>query len=83
MSADQSSVDDFIDCSLLVPGAGDNELVVGGDIAAENRRRLLRLDTETGGVMLAAGGQLIIFLYKDILMLAVIQVKMEIFGFPS
>lgn len=42
-SANQSSVDDFVDCSLLVPRAGDDELVVRGDITAKNRRRLLRL----------------------------------------
>lgn len=36
-SANQSSVDDFIDCGLLVPGAGDDELVVRGDVTAENR----------------------------------------------
>lgn len=48
-SANQSSVDDFVDCGFLVPGAGDDELVVGGDVTAENRRRLLRLSRERGG----------------------------------
>lgn len=36
-SVNQSSVDDFVDCGLLVPGAGDDELIVGGNITAENR----------------------------------------------
>lgn len=35
--ANHSSVNDFVDCGLLVSGAGDDELVVGGDITAENR----------------------------------------------
>lgn len=35
-SSNQSSVDDFIDRGLLVPGASDDELVIGGDITAEN-----------------------------------------------
>lgn len=46
--ANHSSVDDFIDCGLLVPGASDDELVVRGDITAENRRRLLRLNRQRG-----------------------------------
>lgn len=41
--ANQSSVHNFVDCGFLVPGASDNELVVGWNVAAENRRRLLRL----------------------------------------
>lgn len=41
--ANQSSVDHLIDCSFLVSRSRDDELVVRGDVAAENRRRLLRL----------------------------------------
>lgn len=47
-SANHSSVDDFVDCGLLVSRAGNDELVVRGDITAENRRRLLRLDRQRG-----------------------------------
>lgn len=56
-SANQSSVDNFVDCGLLVSGAGDDELVVRGDITAENRRRLLRLNRETQEAILATKSQ--------------------------
>lgn len=36
ISASQSSVDDFVDCGLLVPGASDNELIIRRDITAED-----------------------------------------------
>lgn len=45
--ANQRSVNDFIDCGLLVPRAGDDELVIRWDVAAENWRRLLWLCGET------------------------------------
>jgi len=51
--ANQSSVDYFVNCGLLVPGASDDELVIGGDVAAENRRRLLGLKRRGEEDMLA------------------------------
>lgn len=42
--AQQDSVDDFVDCGLLVSGTCDDELVIRRDITAEDRRRLLRLE---------------------------------------
>lgn len=36
-----SSVDNFVHSGLLVTGARHNELVIGGDVTAEHRRRLL------------------------------------------
>lgn len=45
--ANRSSVHNFVDCGFLVPGASDDELVVGWNVAAENRRRLLRLSKKT------------------------------------
>lgn len=36
-------VDDLVDGRFLITGTRDDVLVVGGDVAAEHRRRLLRL----------------------------------------
>lgn len=58
--ANRNSVDDFVNCGLLVSGAGDDELVVGGDVAAEHRRRLLRLEY-AGSIRRPPGVQEVIF----------------------
>ncbi len=42
-----SLVNDFIHSSLLISWASDNELVVRGNVTAEDRRRFLRLGTKT------------------------------------
>ena len=42
---------DFVDGRLLVPGSSDDELVVGRDVAAQHRGRLLRLWKHSKGTI--------------------------------
>ena len=46
------SVDDFIDCSLLVPWASDNVFVIHRDVTAEHRWGLFGLEEKTMDVCL-------------------------------
>lgn len=47
--SDSLLINNFIDCSLLVPRASDNVLVIHGDIAAKHRRGLFGLKESERG----------------------------------